>query len=504
MKKISETWQELEGKRHVVLENWRQYSALTLPYLIRPSGSDENTELAEPRDDLAGKLVTNLASKLVLALMPPTTGFITLSVSTETLQEAKAIAEQNGEDPSDVETRLEIQLSKIEKMLYKHIGKSNIRQQTFMFMQYLILTGNACMQVKEDGNVAIYSPADWVVQRDNSGNILKAVLMKELGIELVQSIADEKGIPLDEIGSPSENKQYKLYTYIDRISKDKYEITQQLGDHLIAGSKKVPVDSCGFINSVWELPAGDCYGVGHVQKNIGDIRALEVLREMLVEGAFASARTIYARRRGATMNARKFLETPNGGVVDGDHEDMLAIQTNKQGDYTTAFSTHQDLSRGLKSAFLSNDSMTRNAERVTATEIRMMSEELESALGGVYSRLANEFMLPLVKQLIKILKLDLPDLDITISTGINQLGRNVELNKNLEFLQVVGGIPELTQRLNWQTIGERIATGFGVDPDALFKSEEEVQAEMQQQQMMALAEKATPNVVNAMANSGQG
>ena len=50
----------------------------------------------------------------------------------------------------------------------------------------------------------------------------------------------------------------------------------------------------------------------------------------------------------------------------------------------------------LQFAFLLNSSIQRNAERVTASEIRFMAEDLEQALGGIYSILSQEFQLPFV------------------------------------------------------------------------------------------------------------
>ena len=47
-------------------------------------------------------------------------------------------------------------------------------------------------------------------------------------------------------------------------------------------------------------------------------------------------------------------------------------------------------------AFLLNTAIQRDAERVTAQEIRYMAQQLETAMGGIYSLLSQEFQLPLV------------------------------------------------------------------------------------------------------------
>ena len=43
---------------------------------------------------------------------------------------------------------------------------------------------------------------------------------------------------------------------------------------------------------------------------------------------------------------------------------------------------------------------SRSAERVTAEEVRYMAQELETALGGVYSILSQEFQYPFVNLLL--------------------------------------------------------------------------------------------------------
>ncbi|WP_265102931.1 portal protein, partial [Acinetobacter baumannii] len=51
--------------------------------------------------------------------------------------------------------------------------------------------------------------------------------------------------------------------------------------------------------------------------------------------------------------------------------------------------------------FLLSSSIVRDAERVTAEEIRMQANELETSLGGVYSRLAVDFQKPMAYWLTK-------------------------------------------------------------------------------------------------------
>ena len=139
----------------------------------------------------------------------------------------------------------------------------------------------------------------------------------------------------------------------------------------------------------------------------------------------------------------------------------------------------------------------------------MLSQELETALGGLYSLLASELQMPLVKRLTTTLgkKKKLPKLpeDLVqpvIITGVEALGRGNDLQRLDSFIagaaQVVG--PEaIMSTLNVGEYFKRRATALGISTESLLKSPEELQAEQQQAQQQAMMEKVAPNAVNAIS-----
>ena len=58
----------------------------------------------------------------------------------------------------------------------------------------------------------------------------------------------------------------------------------------------------------------------------------------------------------------------------------------------------------LQFAFLINASVQRQAERVTATEVQLIANELQDALGGVYGILTTEFQLPYINTKLAMLR----------------------------------------------------------------------------------------------------
>jgi hypothetical protein len=114
---------------------------------------------------------------------------------------------------------------------------------------------------------------------------------------------------------------------------------------------------------------------------------------------------------------------------------------------------------------------------VTAEEIRYMAQELESALGGVYSILSQEFQLPLVNRIMFAMQQAkrLPSLPKgvvkpTIVTGMEALGQGNDLNKIRQFIEVAKEIEQAPQELNKSDALTRAGTALGIDMAGLVKS----------------------------------
>ena len=199
--------------------------------------------------------------------------------------------------------------------------------------------------------------------------------------------------------------------------------------------------------------------------------------------------------------------------MEGTANDVSVLQLNKGQDFAIASQTIQTISDRLAYAFLLTDNAIRQAERVTAAEVRLVTQSIERQLGGIYSVLSQEFQLPLVTYLIKKMGKEKKVPKMTtkggkqavrpvIVTGIEALGRGNDLNKIDEFIAGVGQLlgPEvLGQYINFREYLDRRALALGIDSEGLVKSEEEVQAEMQQQQQAAMMQQMGPEIMAQMS-----
>jgi hypothetical protein len=312
-------------------------------------------------------------------------------------------------------------------------------------------------------------------------------------------------------------KSIDLYTKVCRKDK-KWEIYQEVAGMIVPESEGTfPLDKSPFIPLRLIRVDGEDYGRGFVEEYFGDLKSLEALTKAIVEGSAASAKVLFMVRPNSTTKSRVLAESPNGAIVAGDANDVSTLQVQKQGDFRVAMETSQVITERLSYAFLLNSAATRNAERVTAEEVRYMAQELESALGGVYAMLSQEFQLPLITLLLhrmegsgKMPKMPKGMVKPTIVTGIEALGRGQDLNKLAMFLQHIQPLgPEVIgSQLNVNDYIARLGASLGIDMGGLIKSQEQLmqeqqEAQMQAQQMQAqqvvgdMATKATPQIAQA-------
>ena len=233
-----------------------------------------------------------------------------------------------------------------------------------------------------------------------------------------------------------------------------------------------------------------------------------------MEGSAAAARLLVLVNPNGVTDMKTVSDAPNCAVRSGNAADVTTVQANKYADFRVALETINGLQQRLSQAFLLTASVQRQAERVTAEEIRLMAGELEDALGGVYSIQSQEFQLPLVRRLMFDLaqKGRLPNLpdDLvkpSIVTGMEALGRGHDLNRLLTFGQTVTqllGPGAMAQYVKPPKVIGRVAVSLGLDTSDLVKSDQELAQEQKQAQQQAMMEKLGPEVLKNQPQPPEG
>jgi hypothetical protein len=210
----------------------------------------------------------------------------------------------------------------------------------------------------------------------------------------------------------------------------------------------------------------------------------------------------------STTKPQTIAAAGNGAIVQGRPEDIGVIQVGKTADFRTAAEMAATLERRISEAMLVLN--PRQSERTTAEEVRMTQMELEQQLGGLFSLLTVEFLIPYLNRKLNVMQRNgeivrLPKglVNPTIVAGINALGRGQDRESLTAFLQTIAqtiGPEALGKYINPDEAIKRLAAAQGIDVLNLIKSMEAQQAEMQQQMGMQ-KEMALVNQTAALAGT---
>jgi hypothetical protein len=502
-------YERLASTRLMFLTRARKCSELTIPTLVPPQAHSASTIYYTPWQGIGARGVNNLASKLLLSLLPPNSPFFRLGIDDFTLDQ---LAGEPG-----ARAKIEEGLNKIERAVQNEIEGTGIRSPIFLSLKHLIVSGNYLVYLPAKGGIKGYALDHYVVKRDTFGNVLDVVALDEISPEALTP-AEQAMLSTDVDGDHDNSPTHtvKVYTRFYR-ENNKWKSYQEIKGNVVPGSEgEWPIDKAPFMALRWTHVDGEDYGRSYVEEYLGDLISLEGLSKAIVDASAVAAKVVFLLNPNGLTRAKDLTNAESGDVVIGSVNDVAALQTQKQADMSIAYQASQAITERLSMAFLMNSAVQRQAERVTAEEVRFMAGELEDALGGVYSILSQEFQLPLVTRLMDRMTREkrLPSLPKgvvkpQIVTGLEALGRGHDLTKYQMLIQALSplGPQVIAQYMNPGDYVKRVGTALGIDMAGLVKTDEEIQAQQQaaqqaqQQQMMAsMAEKAIPNAVTALSN----
>ena len=476
----------LESDRHQFLDTAVDCSELTLPYLIRDDNETgmNHKRLVTPWQSVGAKAVVTLAAKLMLALLPPQTTFFKLQVKEDKLGE---------EITPEIKSELDLSFSKMERTIMEAIAATNDRVVVHQALKHLIVGGNALIYMGKDG-LKHYPLNRYVVNRDGNGNVIEIVTKERISKELVDKQirpAQPNNVSGDET---SHDKEVDVFTHV-RLDNGRWRWHQECYGKLMPGSQSsAPKNASPWLVLRFNTVDGEDYGRGRVEEFLGDFRSLEALSQALVEGSAAAAKVVFLVSPSSTTKPQTLAQAGNGAIVQGRQDDVSVITTGgKTADFATAANLAQQLERRIGEAFLQLN--IRQSERTTAEEVRLTQLELEQQLGGLFSLLTVEFLVPYLNRTMLVLQRNgqLPKIpkeyvSPTIVAGVNALGRGQDRESLTTFIGTIAqtlGPEALMKYINPSEAIKRLAAAQGIDYLNLVKPEEQLQQEMAQQQQMA-------------------
>jgi hypothetical protein len=497
--------------REPFLKRAREVAELTIPALMPPAGHSNATVLPTPWQSIGADGINSLASKLLLAILPPGTSFFRLTMDDFVVEKLEGMA-GGGQQGKDARGKFEAALGKIERAVINRLEQVGARIPVFEALKQLLAAGNGLIQMLPKGRIRLHYLDHYVVKRDPSGNLLEVIVWEPIAYAALTKEAREvyessRSAATNEQAGGKAETTVDLYTRVVR-GETMWEVCQEIGEAIIPSSEGTyPLEKSPWIPLRYTRIDGEDYGRGRGEEYLGDLRSLEYLSQSVVEGTAIMAKILFLMNPGGVTMKEDLVKASNGAVIDGDLKDIGVLKVDKLPDFQVAAATIDKLEKRLGKAFMVTE--VRDAERVTAEEIRMLAQELEKTLGGVYAILSQELQLPLVSRLMFLMQQEkalpaLPEKLVApqVVTGLEALGRSSDYQKLREFVAETGqelGPEVVAQYINVGDYLRRKGTALQIDLEGLIKPEEQVQQELAQQRQMETVNKLGGPAMQALA-----
>jgi hypothetical protein len=495
----------LSSDRTIFLDTARDCAALSIPHLLTPTGSMNGQKLPTPWQSVGAKGVNVMASKLMLSLFPVNTTFFKLQINDGKLT-------SNPEIDAKVRSEIDLSLAKMERVVMQSIAESQDRVILHQAMKHLIVTGNALVFMGSKG-IKLYPLDRYVVVRDGEGQPIEVItveavdrqfLPKELQTsdkKNVNAVDDTSGTAAVADISVGEGEAV-VYTWAKLIN-NQWVWKQEVDGEVVPNSlSKAPKEITPWLPLRFNVVDGEDYGRGRIEEYLGDLRSLEGLMQAMVEGSAAAAKVVFLVSPSATVKPSLLAKAGNGAIIQGREGDVVAVQVQKQADFSTAYQMITQLNQRLSEAFLILT--VRQSERTTAEEIRATQQELNEQLGGIYGNLTVELLRPYLNRKLSVLQRsgEVPKLPKgivfpTVVAGLEGVGRGQDRESLMMFLQTVSQSlgPEIMMKfINPDEAVKRLAAAQGIDILNLVKTQEQQNAEMKQMQRQQALQSLTEQV----------
>ncbi|MCG7628385.1 portal protein [Epibacterium sp. MM17-32] len=468
---------------------------LTLPTLfMRDKNPTDNADIKDPTQSLGARGTNTLASKMTLSLLPMNTPFFKLNVNTLKLKQ---------EGKGDEETEVKKGLAVIERGVVRKIENTGDVTAVYEALKHLIVVGNVLMFVSDTG-ARIYDLNKYVVVRDPQGNILECVICEQMAPATMSKEARALIASSGTGGGPSAEKTVPVYTHIT-VADGRVKWHQEVEGQTVPGtSSDVPESANPWLALRFMRVDGENYGRGYVEMYMGDLESLEVLTKAVRDAAVASSKVIWLVRPNGSTNPRVIATADNNAVKSGDANDVTALRLDKSADLRVAENMIKSLESRLAFAFMINSEVLRDAERVTAEEVRFVAQELDDSLGGIYSILSKDFQLPYVKRRMHLMRkaAEIPKLpsivEPVIVTGFAALGRGHDRDKLMRYAETMANVvgkERLGDYIDLDELADRLAVSDGIETENLLVDPEVREAKRKEDQQAAMVQQFGPEVL---------
>lgn len=429
-------YKKLAAKRQQFVRRAYECAKLTIPSLVpfeneSNVGSNVDTSVEQPWQSLGSVGVNTLTAKLVLTLLPANSPFFQLTMSRETRAQLLGVDEEQADAAT---AAIDQKLQALEHEIVADMETSPMRGLLFPALKHLLVAGNYLLYLGDElKGFPLYR---YVTRRSVSGDVLELI---------VHEVTARENLPEDFIKSISGRGKKKLdenvdiYTVVKRKPGKGWDTYQECSGEEVPGTRGTFTDE----NNPW-LPLrmitieNEDYGRSYCEELYGDLQTAESLSKAIAQGGMIASKLLWLINPNGVTDVDDVLDSANGDAIPGRQEDVGVLRAEKLADFQVAERVLTAVAQRLERSFLLHSAVQRDAERVTAFEISMMTQEIEDVMGGYYALLSKELQLPLVRIWMdrmqrtgKIPMLPSGSVEPLIVTGVDALGRGQDLTRQI-------------------------------------------------------------------------
>lgn len=513
---IGKLWTEMSTEKGDLIDRAKQYAKWTLPYLMPENPENRvNQEQIKSSVPNGGKMVNHLANRIVETLFPLSRSFFTLGLSPLARME---LEQQSAEDLQQQLDEIRQATTNAENIARDHLNLVAYRPVAIEGIKYTLVTGNSLIRRMPSGNRVVYGIDRYCLRRDEEGNPIEAILYAKKKL----ANFDEGLRDLIKAQHPGmkDHTEAVLLTHYKKMPDGRWQVMQEAEGVAIGKAVKYAEKDLDILPLAWNLPSGEHYATGLVEDNAVLFHNIDVVNMAMIDLIGIVSDVKFYIRPGSPLSTliHELNNSPRGAYLPGVEGDIHIPEAKISGNLQHIAGIVERWEKELSEAFLLTQ--VRDAERVTAEEIRQVARQLESAFGGIYSRLALNWQQKEAEYLVnKINKDGMIPLDkfrITVTTGIESLSREGQLeNYRLAVadLSLLDQVPESVQdAFNPLRTAHWIFAQRGLHLVDFLNSQEEIRAiqeqrlaqagrEMQEQAKANIAEEAGKQMVNKAAQN---
>lgn len=486
----SRLWQEYRDES--IVRKCEQFATYTLPGMfVDPLLGNSTQTIQHDFQSVGALLVNNLSSKLVQTLFPPGVPFFKNTPG----KDLKAAAERQGVD----EQGLNNMLARVDRDATERLFLNAATAKLTRAIKLLIITGNVLLYRDRDkAKFVVWSLRSFVVRRTAEGEWRCIVLKQRSRFDELPSEIRADLVAKRPGHADKPQAMVDLYTVIEKapgLVNPRVVVWNEVDGVRCGPESSYPEHLSPWVLATWNLSDGEHYGRGQVEDYTGDFAKLSLVSEQqgLYELESLSLLNLVDEAAGGVVD--EYADADTGDFVRGKTDGVTSYE---RGDYNKINAVQNSIGevvQRLSAAFMYTGN-TRDAERVTAEEIRATAKEAENTLGGVYSLLAEQLQAPLAYLTMLEVSDDLlfglvnrmykPN----IITGIPALTRAVAVQNLIavtqEAVTVVPALSQLDPRIDTKKLLDVLYNARSVDTSLMFKSPEQQAAEARAKEQAAV------------------